>query len=354
MKNRLHVALGMGAVLAFAACAGVIAASAAEPAASARTVEPVPVRITPIVLDEAALPVRVSGRLARRSEAMLSFKIGGVVATVQVRAGDAVQAGQELASLQPAEIDAQVAQARSGLAKVERDLARVRNLAEARVATAENLQDAQTAVEVAQAQLRIAEFNRRYAVIVAPAAGRILRRVAEPDEWVGPGQPVLGFAAEGDGWLLSGGVSDREAVGLVPGDMAAVTWLRDRLAARVLKVGDAVDPVTGMVPVEVLLAAAPVGARSGSVAEAWLQPQPVAPRPRVPASALLEGAGRRAFVFVVPSGAGTARRVDVEVEALNEHGAYLRRQAGLTADAAVVVNGAEFLTDGAPVRVAQP
>ena len=42
----------------------------------------VPVHVAPVTYDDTALPVRVSGTLSRRTEAALSFKIGGVVDVV--------------------------------------------------------------------------------------------------------------------------------------------------------------------------------------------------------------------------------------------------------------------------------
>src|SRR5262249_22124417 len=133
------------------------------------------VELAPVTYSTAAMPVAATGVLGRRTESDLSFKIGGVVESVNVRVGEVVARDQVLASLRLDEIEAQLTQARSAWEKARRDLARVEKLRGGAVATLENLQDAQTAVDVAAAQVRIAEFNRRYAVITAPAAGRILR-----------------------------------------------------------------------------------------------------------------------------------------------------------------------------------
>lgn len=331
-----------------------VAAGCSKPPPADRPTElPVPVELAPIVMTDATVPVRVPAVLARKAEADLSFKVRGIVGAVNVRAGDTVAAGQVLACLQPDEIDAQVAQARSALEKAERDLARVEKLAAGRVATFENLQDARTAVELAGAQLRIAEFNRRFAVITAPSAGRVLLRRAEPGELVDSGRAVLTFAADAEGWLVRAGLSDHDLRRVHRGDRAEVRGTENGpllAAGAVTAISAAADPVTRTTPVEVQLEAEALEARSGEVVVLTIQPRPGTTRAVVPVSALIEGADDAASVFVVAPGAREAHRVRVEIEAIDGTSAYLR---GALPDAAqLVVRGAEFLREGAAVTAA--
>ena len=121
------------------------------------------------------LPVRTSGRLSTKAEVRLSFKIGGIVEGIYAEEGQRVRRGATLARLNLAEIDAQVLQATSALDKAKRDLGRVEGLYKDSVATLEQYQDAQTGLDIAEANVRIANFNRKHAEIVAPAGGRILK-----------------------------------------------------------------------------------------------------------------------------------------------------------------------------------
>lgn len=309
---------------------------------------PVRVQLEPVVYTDEAVPVRVVGVLARKQEAELSFKIGGLVAEVNVRVGDRTERGRVLAKLRTEEIDAQVAQARSGVAKAQRDLTRLESLVENRVATLENLQDARTAVEVATAAWRIAEFNREHAVIVAPDDGIVLRRRSEPGELVGPGAPVVGFASERGGWLVRAALAERELAQVTLGDAVAVTAAGETVPGRIMQIAEASDAATRTTPIEIALERVPVKARSGGVAVALVQPRPVSPRVRVAASALLEGDGAAASLFLVAEGATTAQRVRVEVERLLGERALLRTE--LPRSARVVVRGAEYLRDGAAVE----
>ncbi|MGD1889306.1 MAG: efflux RND transporter periplasmic adaptor subunit [Cyclobacteriaceae bacterium] len=132
------------------------------------------VSIQELIPDSEPISLIASGVLASESEMNLSFKVGGIVQEVLVREGQSVQRGQLLARLDLAEINAQVSQARNALKKAERDLKRAENLYRDTVATLEQAQNAQTAYEVAKANLEIVEFNQRYATVVAPVTGKIL------------------------------------------------------------------------------------------------------------------------------------------------------------------------------------
>ena len=95
-----------------------------------------------------------------------------------VAEGQQVRRGQPLATLDLREIDAQVCRRAQRRHKAERDLERAEALYADSVATLAQVQDARTGAEVARSGLQAAAFNRRYATIVAPADGVVLRRLA--------------------------------------------------------------------------------------------------------------------------------------------------------------------------------
>lgn len=310
----------------------------------------IPVAVAAVRFSAEALPLEATGVLARTEETELAFKLGGVVAEVTVRAGDTVKAGQVLARLKPDEIEAEVTQARAGLDKARRDRERAVRLLQDQVITREQAQNTATAVEQAEAAVRAAEFNWRYAVIEAPADGTILRRLAEPSQLVTGGRPILGFAPEREGWLLRVAVPAADAARLVVGNRAEY-WLggtEAAFAATVSHLGGGADPVTRTAEVELRPTAVPARALAGTVAHVRLFPPDGEVRPIVPAAVLVEGRGREASVFRL-EGDSTVRRERVIVEALAGTEAFLK--PGLPAGARVVTTGAEYLKDGATIRV---
>jgi RND family efflux transporter MFP subunit len=221
-----------------------------------------------------------------------------------------------------------------------------------RVATLEQLQDARSAVELAEAGLRAATFNREHSVITAPVDGRILRRLAEPDELAAPGRPILAFAGDAEGWIVRVGVPEKEVVRLRTGDRAAVSLgAAPEIPAAITQIAEAADPATRTVEVE-LQPDSPLspGQRSGFLVNTRLWPEPVPARPVVPLAALVEGRDRRGFIFVLTGNGRQVRRESVEIDTISGTRAYLRTP--LPAGTRVVTTGAEFLTDGRAVTVA--
>ena len=311
----------------------------------------VPVRVAPVTVEAVARPVTATGTLGPKEEVPLSFKIGGVVGRILVDEGQAVRAGDTLAALDLSEIDAAVARARSAADKAARDLARAQRLYADTVATLEQVQDAQTGRDVAAAELETALFNRRYAVIVAPAAGVILRRSAEPGQLAQSGAAVLTLGSGARGVVFRAALADRDAVQLRLGERADVRFdaLPDRAyAGAVTEIAAAADPATGTYRVEVALPTAGSLA-SGLVGRVEIRPRAARAVALVPVEAVLEADGSRGSVFVLAADGRHAVRRAVTIGFID--GDRVAVVAGLDGARAVVTDGAAYLDDGTAVRV---
>lgn len=331
------------AALLWAACAG------AEGKTDIAVETAIPVRLTPVLDGESAQPIEATGTLAASEELELSFKIGGVVARVLVQEGQTIQAGQALAALDLREIDAHLAKAQTALRKAQRDLARTQSLYKDSVATLENVQDATSAVEIAQSDYTTAAFNQRYAMIVAPSAGVVLRKHAAAGELVAPGQPVVVMGSAPSGSVVRVGLTDRDAVRVRIGDPATVTFSAypDRqFSAHVSEVPAAANPMTGTYAVEVRLAEAPAMA-SGLIGNVIIRPRASGDARKIPVEALVEADGNNAVVYTVNN--DVAQRRDITIAAINDR--YVAVTAGLDDASLVVGAGSVYLSDGAKVRV---
>jgi RND family efflux transporter MFP subunit len=327
-------------------------AAADPPAESAPTPR---VEVTTATARTQALPIRTSGRLASKAEIPLSFKIDGVIDRILVDEGEAVREGQQLAQLNLSEIDARVMEATAALEKAERDLARTERLHRDSVATLEDVEDARTAVDVAAARQQVARFNRQYAVIEAPAAGRILQRHAEAGAVIGPGQPVLTLGASSRGWIVRAGMAARDVVRLTLGDRAQVTfdaYPNRSVTGRVTEIADAADPQTGTFDVELAVEDPELALKSGFIAAAIIQPSAPVEYVEVPASALVEGDGRDGVVLTVGAGSEPAvQRTPVRIAQVMDSTIVLER--GPLPGTRVVTTGAIGLRDGEAVRVVE-
>ncbi len=321
---------------------------AAPPAVPAAT----PVRVATVETAAAADTLRAVGYVTPADEVRLAFKAGGIVRAIHVGQGERVRRGQLLATQADDEVAAAVAQARALADQADRDLERGSALLADEVATREQVEGLATARAVAAAGLRAAEFNARHARIEAPADGIVLQRLAEPDELVAAGQPVLVVGITSGGWIVRATLADRDVVRVQAGMTGEVTL--DALPGRVFRVtvvevAAAADPATGTYEMKLAIEAGDARLVQGLVAKVTLagpRPEPV---PVVPVTALLEADGSTATVFVVGTDGDSARRVPVRLGRLV--GERVEVLGGLAPGDRVVTEGAAWLSDGAAVRV---
>jgi multidrug efflux system membrane fusion protein len=312
---------------------------------------PLPVETVITQWQEYARPVNISGVLENKSEQNLAFKIGGLVRKIAVDEGQWVKSGQLLAALDLEEIDAQVAKAESVLANAQRNLERFQSLQGLDALSVEQLQRAETQVEVASSDLRVARFNQRHAVIRAPADGRVLKRFVEANEMVANGKPAFLFAARKSGWVLRAGVTDRDIVRLSLNDSAAVSfdaWPGYTFAAEVSELAGRADRSQTF---EVELRLAEEGNRqllAGFVGHAVITPVAGQQAMLIPAAAMVRSADGYADVYVVGDNAVAHMR---QVKILTLDKGQLVITDGLEEGERVVTEGAAYLAEGRAVAL---
>jgi len=315
-------------------------------------VKKIPVKLAVVEQKEMARVLHTYGRLATKKEIKLSFKINGIIEKILIDEGQSVKKGQLLARLDLSEIDAQVKQARSSFQKAERDLERAGNLYKEKAATLEQFQNIQTAFQVAQSQLKIAEFNLRFSEIRAPSKGRILKRLVEENELVGAGMSVFFFASTDKDWIVRVGVSDSDLVRLKLKDPASVTFdaypgLEFR--ASVSEIVESADPMTGTYEIELKVDARERRLVSGFVAKVDIFPSSKSCYAIIPIDALVEADRNHGYVYTVNNDSKTARRIPVTIGFLFEDKVAV--VSGLDKITHVVTEGAPYLSDGAEVEI---
>jgi len=331
-----------------AACGGDADARTAN-AGEASTVS---VRVETVAARSVAPTVVASGMLAGKEEIALSFKIGGVVARVAVDEGAPVRQGQVLAELSQTEIGSEVEKATQARIKAQRDLDRAQGLYRDSVVTLEQLQDATTAAEVAESNLKIARFNRDWSVIRAPAAGIILRKRVEASQLVTAGTSVLVMRTARKGLVLRAGLSDRDAMQLQLGDNAVVRFNAlpgETFSGTVTQIASASDQSTGTYEVEVAVSAKGRTLASGLVGSVELSPRAHRAVPLVPIESLVEGDGDSATVYVMSPDGRHALRRRVHVAFITGVSAAIT--SGVASGDRIVTAGAGFVRDSALVRI---
>jgi RND family efflux transporter MFP subunit len=288
--------------------------------------------------------VRASGLVGYKRETELSFNAPGVILSLLVDEGDHVAPGQQLASMRRTSVGSNPGEAAQARENAERLLARNQALFEKGFVSQTAVDDARLAVERAQEST----------VLIAPSAGVILRRKAEPAQMVNAGAPVLVLGETGQGIVVRAAVASRGAARVRTGNLATVRVNgTPSRRATVVRVAAKSDDATGAFEVEVR-PDDPVGMRSGQVAEveiATAGAEDSASALIVPALSLLDGRADQGIVFVV-DGDNIARRRAVQTAGIGRDGVLVIE--GLAIGDRVVAAGAAYVRDGEPVRIAEP
>jgi len=312
---------------------------------------PTPVRVQHASTGPAVPPIDTSGIVVTKHEMRLSFKMGGVVRRIYVQEGDVVKRGQRLAEIELTEVSSQVEQARQLEDKAARDLKRGENLYADQVISLEQLQDLRTQAAMAAAQRNSAQFNLGYSVITAPRDGKVLRKLAEERELVPAGAPVLVFGESGRGYVVRAALADREIVNVKLGDKGEIrmdAFPGQPMTGTIVEIASAAEERTGMFPIEVQFDAPPERLVSGLVARLRLAPTTgTSLLTYIPMSALVEGDGDRASVFVIDGGKALRREVRVAFITADS----IALESGVATGEAVITDGALFLENGEAVEV---
>lgn len=296
--------------------------------------------------------------------------VAGLVRSVDVKLGDAVAEGQVLLTVQSpdaavalaalSQAEARARQARSALAKAEKDLARIRSLFEHRaaaqkdVAAAENdLAQAQAEVQSADADVRQADerlqllglragSGTRDVAVRAPIAGKILEIAVAPGEYrTDTSASLMTIADLSTVWVTSN--VPESSIRLIelnePVDISLVAYPGETFHGRVTRIADSVDPETRTVKVQAELAN-PHGRFRPEMFGNISHSHGVRKLPAVPSGAVLLN-GQGAFVYRELS-AGVFEKNAVKLGALIE--GYYPVVEGLRPGDRVVADGALLLT----------
>lgn len=352
-RSPLRAAALLGAALLLGGCGPEPEPAAGPPAT--------PVTVTAATQRDIPVQLEAVGYLETRAAPAVAAEVPGRVATVHVEVGAAVRAGDVLAEIDATQLALTEQAARADAAGLRalrddlaRKLARYRELAVGGNISRDQLdstgaQHAALVKQAAAAEARHALARDRLgkARIVAPMAGTVQARYVSPGNFLDEGMPAF---------LLSSAerltvhlpypesAAPRLAVGqpvtlespLAPGTVveAHITELRPQVSAAARAVEALIElanpggwrsggSITGRVTVE---------RRSGAV---------VVPEQSV----VLRPAGE--VVYVIADGEARARPV-ITGERID---GLVEIRSGIAAGAAIAVDGAGFLTDGAPVRV---
>jgi multidrug efflux system membrane fusion protein len=308
-----------------------------------------------------------SGVVKPRIESGVGFRVPGKIIARLVNTGDRVDVDQVIARLDDTDLRLAESSARASVeaARSRRDVTRD-NFERAKVLLPKGFmtradydtrrnefEAALSALDAAEAQLRLAENAVEYATLKADKAGVVTAVMAEPGQVMNTltaGQPVI-MLAHADETEIAVAIPEQDAGSLVVGQPATVTlWAgtHTSVEGRIREIAGQADPASRTYAMRITVTNPPPVMRLGMTATVALHIDDAPAAITVPVAALVENSGNTA-VFIVDQAARAVRRTAIAVGGVSADG--VRVESGLHTGDMVVTAGAQFLRDGMRVRL---
>lgn len=152
--------------------------------------------IPPVITGQAKLDtlsrrLRLTGSIESDNQVTVVPKISGIVETLQVDIGDAVESGQLLADIESDSYELQLSQIASSFRAAQSTYERISRLYEAQAASQEQYTNARAQYESLQSQYELAQLQLEYSHISSPVSGTVLDRMINEGAMVGPQVPLF-------------------------------------------------------------------------------------------------------------------------------------------------------------------
>lgn len=322
----------------------------------------VPVTVSPVEMAPLDRTLPVWGTLFAKDEAIVAAEVEGRVEKTMAEFGDRLKAGQEIARIDTASYEAlanqaaaNVARARANHANAAQDLKRIRELRQAGISSASDLDTAVANADQSQAALKAAEaaevvvkLNLERSHVRAPFDAAVADRIATTGDYMKTGSPM--FRVVNDSVLKFIVQAPERYAGQIQKEQLVLftvdAWPGETFQGRVYLISPAVNTATRAFPFGALVQNPDHRLKASSYARGELILERNVPTTTVPLEAVISFAGVTRL-FVVQDGLAHSR--EVEVGRVTD-----KRQevlSGVKAGELVVTSGQTKLHEGARVRI---
>ena len=295
--------------------------------------------------------IRVLGVARGQRSVNITSSTTELITRVLFADGQLVSAGAPLVELQAREEDAAIIEARANVNQAQREYDRYRALADRGVAPQVMLEQAETALETAQASLQAAQARRGDRVIRSPFSGRVGLTTVTPGTLINPGA-VITTLDDTSTIRVDFPLPERYLNLLRPGAQLTATadaYGDEPFTGRIALIDTRVNETTRAATARAEFPNPGGRIRPGMLMRVAVQ-QGQRQSAAVPESAV-PYAGAGAFVYRIAPGqnGSTAQRVEVETGAV-ENG-FVEILSGIEAGDRIVGSGLNRIQPGAPVSV---
>ena len=343
----------LAGVVAMVVAAWIVTVERSQSPTGGRSFGALPVEVVTVEAHEFADIVEALGTARSNESVTITSRSTDVISRVAFESGDRVEVGQILVEFADAEEAADLEEARASLLEVERELVRVRELAQRGVVAQSQVDSAEASVDRAASRLASVQAQQADLLIRAPFDGLVGLRNASPGMLVRPGDPI---ASLDDVSIIKVDftIPERFLTVLAAGDalvFTAAAYPGRVFEGYVAQVDTRVDPITRAATVRAL-----IDNSDGKILPGMLMLVEARSNERqstaVPELAVVRNANT-AFVYVVDDdgeGAPTARRQNVNTG--ERRNGLIEVTNGLQPGARIVSEGVHRVRPGSPIRIA--
>jgi RND family efflux transporter MFP subunit len=309
----------------------------------------------------------VSGTLQPVHQAPVKSKVSGEVRAITVREGDAVQAGQVLARMDTADLEArlierqgQLASAKAQLDMAEKNLSTNQKLLKQKFISQNAFDNSESSMNVnrgtvmsAEANVRLAQNAIKDAVATAPLTGIVAKRHVQPGEKVAFDTPLVTVVDLKDIELqaMVPAIDIPELRPGMPVELAVDGFGERKFTGRIERINPATEPGTRAILVFVGVPNPQGELRGGMFSTGRVALAASAPVLSLPAVAVRSEAGQ-SFVWTIEDGK-LVKRV-VLVGRRDEENGRVEIKTALPATVKVLAARFDNLKEGAPALVKGP
>lgn len=309
----------------------------------------------------------VSGTLQPVHQATVKAKVQGEVKQIGVREGEAVKAGQQIARLDTADLEARLVErmgalesAKAQLALADKTRAMNNRLLREKFISQNAFDGSESSFNVAQggvksseAQVRLAQNALKDALVIAPLSGIVARRHVHQGDKVAFDSPIVTIVD----------LSELELAALVPAmdipelrvgmavELAVDGFGERRFSGRIERINPSTEPGTRSIHVYVGLGNAEATLKSGMFSTGRIELSTSAPVPTLPLAAVRVEAGQ-SFVWIIDNGKLTRRTVLTGRR--DEQTGFIEIRTSLPPGTPVLAARFDNLKEGAPAIVRAP
>jgi RND family efflux transporter MFP subunit len=302
--------------------------------------------------------VDVHGNVKADKAAALSAAMPGRIRGIRVQAGDRVQAGQLLVSIDNDLASRQIKQAEAGYDLAKTAFEKQEALWNQHIGSEMQYLQAKSQKEQAEAALNTLQEQQRLTNITAPFDGTIDDVMLRDGDMVAPGVPVLRIV-DLSGVQLEADVPESYVKSMTTGAPVKVTFpsVGETLEAKLDHVGDYIDPANRTFKVTVRVPKGEQYMRPNLLADVSILDASIDSAIVVPSRAILEDVSGNNYVFVVDkTKADEARARKVLVDRVSEYRGLTsiapKEPGALKGTETIIDEGAKNVSSGQTVRLA--